>query len=201
MMKALLVLLSLLSLSLSVAAGDIEIARPGRGAIMVPGFRTYAANGYAPSYQNLDVLKELRNKIAPLKPITFTSIPGQANFLLCRASFPVYAPNKTSFPSFVEGALNMELAQAGLITEDAARGIQGRLDDIDFSSFGSGKWTLRATFSVEGKEPVTIKHEFAFSVSAGAVAGCTDVTNALTPAVEGLLLALYSDPRFIGLAQ
>jgi hypothetical protein len=40
-----------------------------------------------------------------------------------------------------------------------------------------------------------------YSVSAGAVAGCTDVTNAMVLAIESFLHTLYTDTRFLDLVQ
>lgn len=60
---------------------------------------------------------------------------------------------------------------------------------------------MRATLTVQGKEPLTVKYVHSYSVSAGAVAGCTDVTNAMVPAIESFLHALYADARFLDLMQ
>ena len=75
------------------------------------------------------------------------------------------------------------------------------LDEFDFSSFGTGKWTIQATLSAEGKSPLVVKNEYTYPVSVGAVPGCKDVMNALVPGIEAFLFTLYSDPRFDEFAQ
>ena len=144
--------------SVQVAASDILIYKPS-GSIVVPGFQTYFSNVYVPPVKNLELLKQIKSAVTFVNPISFTSESASGSALICRMSYPIYAPGKIPFESFIEGALYTELNQAELLKPDASSQIKGRLDAIDFSSFGSGKWTIQATFSAEGKEPLTVKHE------------------------------------------
>lgn len=199
-MKQLFILL-FLTVSVQAIANDIFIIKPSGSTVMVPGFRTYASNGYVPAEKNIELLKQVKSTISFVKPITLSSAsPGNAS-LFCRVSYPVYAPRKIPFESFIEDALNTEIAQAGLMATDSSHTIKGRLDEFDFSSFGSGKWTIQVTFSIEGKDPLTVKHEYSYPVSGGAVAACGEVTNALVPAIQEFLYALYSNPRFVDLSR
>ncbi len=168
--------------------------------IAIPGFRSYVASGYTPSARNIELIKEMKAKAPALRLLKFDLAKNNKDMLLCRASFPVYGPNKTPFASLVEAAANLELVEAGLAAQDATT-VQATLDEFDFSSFGTGKWTLRATLTAAGKPPLVVSHEYSYPVSGGAVAGCTDVTNALVPGIEAFLYALYSDPRFIETLQ
>jgi hypothetical protein len=192
----LLVALAALSSSLVVAAAenDVLILSGGR-TIAVPGFRMYIATGYAPSEKNIEFLKSLKDKVSSAKLITFDATKNNNNMLLCRASFPVYGPNKTPFASLVEAAVNMELVASGLAAADAPR-IQASLDGFDFSSFGGGKWSVEATLAADGKPPLIVKSIYAYPVSASAVKGCADVTSALPAGIEAFLIKLYSDPAF-----
>jgi hypothetical protein len=199
-MKSLLGLLALAASFLAGAADNEVLYLPGGKTLVVPAFRIYIATGYTPSERNLERLKELKANATAPRLVTFDPAKNNKNMLLCRGSFPVYAPNKTPFASLIEAALNLELTGSGLSPPDAPR-IQGTLDEFDFSSFGGGKWKISATFSVEGKAPVVIKQEYSYPVSAGAVGGCGDVMNALVPGIESFLLKLYSDPRFVDLVQ
>jgi hypothetical protein len=204
-MKTILALLTLLTLSASlpVAAADNElIFLPGGRALSVPGFRMYIATGYTPSERNIELLKEMKAKTPSLKLVAFDSTKNNTNMILCRGSFPVYGPNKTPFASLVEAAVNMELAGSGLSAPDAPR-IQATLDEFDFSSFGTGKWIIRATLSAEGKAPLVVKHEYAYplSLTGGAVGSCNAVVDALVPGIESFLHTLYSDSRFVEIAQ
>ena len=132
--------------------------------------------------------------------LAFDTSKSNAALLMCQMSYPVYGPGKTPFASLLEAAANLELAGSGLSVPEAAR-IQATLDEFDFSSVGGGKWTLRATLRSPGMDPLTVQHVHTSPVSAGAVAGCTDVTNAMVPAIESFLHALYADARFVELMQ
>lgn len=200
-MKKILAVFALAALlPLPVAADNDVLFLPGGRMLVVPAFRTYVATGYTPSERNIEFLKELRAKGPSLKLVTFDTEKNNKNMLLCRGSFPVYAPNKTPFASLVEAAANMELAGSGLSAPDAPR-MQATLDEFDFSSFGTGRWTIRATLAAEGKSPLVVEHEYTYPVSGSAVVGCGDVMKALVPGIESFLYKLYSDPRFVEFAQ
>lgn len=173
---------------------------PGGRALSLPSFRVYIASGYSPSEANIEALKALGTKVPSLKLVNFDATKNNKNMMLCRGSFPVYGPNRTPFASLVEAAVNLELAASGIAPPDAPR-IDATLDEFDFSSFGSGKWTIHATFAAAGKAPVTLKHEHSFPVSGTAVSGCTDVMNALVPGIAAFLSKLYSEPGFVALSQ
>ncbi|KQV52867.1 hypothetical protein ASC95_08700 [Pelomonas sp. Root1217] len=183
------------------AAADYDvIALPGGRNVVVPAFRTYMATGYAPSEKNMAFLKGLKDKAPAPRLVAFDTAKNNKAMLLCRASFPVYGPNKTPFASLMEAAANLELVASGLVEPDAPR-IQASLDEFDFSSFGGGKWSINATFTVQGKPPFTVKSVHSFPVSAGAVNGCGDVMNALPAGIEAFLMKLYSDPAFLDAMQ
>jgi len=196
-MKLLIALLLLPSMQ--ALAAD-KPAPYGTNTISIPGFRTYVASGYVPAEQNINLLKEMKDKATGLRLVAFDISKNNVAMLMCRMSFPVYGPGKTPFASLLEAAANLELAASGLAAPDAPRA-QATLEEFDFSSFGGGKWTMRATLTVQGKEPLTVKYVHPYSVSGGAVAGCTDVTNAMVPAIESFLHTLYADARFLDLMQ
>jgi hypothetical protein len=190
-----------LSIPLVASAADNSmLILSGDRSLAIPGFRTYIATGYIPSEKNVEFLKTLKEKTTSLKLISFDQTNNNKNMLVCRASYPVYGPNKTPFASLIEAAVNMELVASGLSAPEAPR-IQASLDDFDFSSFGTGKWSIDATFATDGKAPLVIKNQYTFPVSAGAVSGCGDVMNAMVAGIESFLLRLYSDPGFIELVR
>ena len=49
--------------------------------------------------------------------------------------------------------------------------------------------------------PLTVQHVHTYPVSAGAVAGYADVTNAMVSAIESFLHVLYADARFVEVMQ
>ena len=189
----------LLAASLPALAAD-RPAPYGTHTIYLPGFRTYVASGYAPSESNIALIRQASAEAAGLRLISFDTSKNNAALLMCRMSYQVYGPAKTPFAALLEAAVNLELAGSGLAMPDAPR-VQATLDEFDFGSFGGGKWTLRATLKAPGREPLTIQHVHTYPVSAGAVAGCNDVTNAMVPAIESFLHALYADARFVELMQ
>ncbi len=189
----------LLAASLPTLAAD-RPAPYGTNTIYLPGFRTYVASGYAPSESNIALIREASAKAAGLRLISFDTSKNNSALLMCRMSYPVNGPGKTPFASLLEAAANLELAGAGLAMPDVPR-VQATLDEFDFSSVGGGQWTVRATLRSPGREPLTVQHVHTYPVSAGAVAGCNDVTNAMVPAIESFLHALYADARFVELMQ
>jgi hypothetical protein len=190
-----------LSIPLVASAADNSmLILSGERTLAIPGFRTYIATGYTPSEKNVEFLKTLKAKTTSLKLISFDQSKNNKNMLVCRASYPVYGPNKTPFVSLIEAAVNMELVASGLSAPEAPR-IQASLDGFDFSSFGTGKWSINATLTADGKAPLVIKNQYTFHVSAGAVSGCSDVMNSMVAGIESFLLRLYSDPGFIELAR
>ena len=185
---------------LTPATASVINIQSSKGVISIPGFRTYIASGYVPSAQNIIFLKEIKDKASGLRLVAFDLSKNNAAMLMCRMSYPVYGPKKTPFASLLEAAMNLELGESGLVTPDLPR-LQGVVDEFDFSSVGGGKWVMRVTFSLAGKEPLTIGHVHSFSISGSAGSACKDVTDAMVPAVELLLGAFYSDPRFLELMQ
>ncbi len=190
-------------LLLAAAFAALAADRPapyGTHAIYIPDFRTYMASGYAPSESNIELIRALGAKASGLRLLAFDTSKNNAALLMCRMSYPVYGPARTPFAALLEAATNLELAGSGLSVPEAAR-VPATLDEFDFSSVGGGQWTLRATLRSPGSEPLTAQHVHTYSVSAGAVAGCTDVTNAMVPAIESFLHTLYADARFVEVMQ
>jgi hypothetical protein len=173
---------------------------PGGKTLMVPSFRTYVASGYKPSEKNIEFLKGLKEKVTAPKLLAFDLTKNNKDMMLCRASFPVYAPNKTSFAAFVEAAINMELVASGLVEPEAPR-LPATLNEFEFSSFGGGKWTIDVSATPENKPALNVKNVYEYSVSFTAGKGCADVMQALPMGVESFLMKLYSDPGFVALMQ
>lgn len=198
MHKYLLLLVQLICLGQAYADTDYILypkgtAKPG---IYIPGPRTYVANVYSPSAENVALLRELKQAFPSVRIAGFSSYaPGEAT-LVCRLSYPVYLPGKIPYEAYLAEAMRAELQEAGLYAENALIGLNGHLVAMDFNSFGTGKWTIEAKFSVEGREPITIKHEYTYPVAAGAVSACGDVSRALVPAMQDFLHVVYSDPQF-----
>jgi hypothetical protein len=180
-----------------VSASDFLVYPRGftKPGVYVPGFHTYFSDKYTSSDRNVSLLKTIKKDLVPVRIADFGSnAPGKAS-MVCRASYPVHTPGKIPFEAFIAEAMKAELSEAGLYSETGAE-ITANLNAIEFASFGVGKWTIEATFAVEGKEPLKVKHETTYPVSFGAVAACDDVTQALVPAIQEFLYQFYSSPQF-----
>jgi len=108
----------------------------------------------------------------------------------------MYAPAQIPYAAYISGAMRQEFVTAGLSEQEDGIEIKGRLDFINFESFGTGKWIIAATFSAPGKDAVTIRHEIEFPVSFLASSACATVLNKLQPAMREFLFAAYSDEKF-----
>lgn len=196
MLKYFLTALLTLVCAQATASGFIVYPRgfsnPGT---YIPGLHTYFSGRYTLAERNVNLLKAMNGEIVPVKITGFGSnTPGKAS-LVCRASYPVQVSDQIPFEAFIAEAMKAELSEAGLYSPTGAE-ISANLDAIEFASFGVGKWTIEATFAVDGKRPLTVKHEMTYPVSFGAVAACADVTQALVPAIQEFLYQLYSSPQF-----
>lgn len=179
--------------------GDFFLTLPGKSAIFVQGFRTYFAGEYVAPEKNLAVLREIKPKVSAVRIADFTANDPDMKTLVCRLSWPVHAPAEIPYAVFLAGAMRDELTKEGLYSATDGIEISGRLDSINFESFGSGKWIIAATFSAPGKEPVTVRHETTFPVSFIASSACGKVRDNLVPAMQEFLFAVYSDERFLAL--
>jgi hypothetical protein len=167
--------------------------------IYVPGFQAFKADQYIVDTENLSALKVIKEKFSPFKISGFTTSMKGDNWLVCRMSFPVYPPGKVPYQEFLAEAMRAELVEAGLYSDESKVGIRGHVVSLDFSSFGIGKWTIEVRFEADQKESVTIKHEYSFPLSFLATKSCENVTNALVPAIQGFLNAVYKDEKFAAL--
>jgi len=194
-------LLSSQAMAQTVVGGEDSILTKGTRSIYIPAYRTFFGGEYKPAEQNLAMLRELKPKVAPFKLADFTADDPDMATLVCRLSWPVHAPAELPYTLFLTGAMRNELSQEGLYAEDKGIEVTGRLDHFNFVSMGSPKWSITATFTVAGKEPVTITHETAFDSGWTAASACNAVNEKMVPAMQEFLLAVYSDPKFQALLQ
>jgi hypothetical protein len=188
-------------LTLALAGFSQFCGAAGPSLFFTPGFRTFSADQYIVDTENISSLEAIKDKLMPLKITGFSTSMSGNNWLVCRMSFPVYPPGKMPYEEFIAEAMRSELTQAGLYSEDAKVGIKGHIVAMDFSSFGSGKWSIEVRFEVDQREPITIKHEYAFPLSFLATKSCQNVTDALVPAVQSFLNVVYKDERFLTLTK
>ena len=168
--------------------------------IYLPPFMTYSAASYVPSEKNVAYLNQIKSELAPVRIVGFDLSDQASNSLLCRLSYPIYAPGKKTFASALADAMAFDLHAAGLYDHEKGNPIHGRLDGIDFNSFGTGKWTIEATFSFSENYYLKVKSESTFPVSGNAISACQEVSRSFKMAMQEFLYGLYTDPGFKKLA-
>ncbi|NRF69829.1 hypothetical protein HLB44_22745 [Aquincola sp. S2] len=186
-----------LALSFAPAA---HAERPKEHYILLPGFREFYANSYTPSAKNVALLNQLKIGATTPRRVAFHPDKKQFDWLLCRGSYPIYAPGQASFATLLEAAVNLELQQAGLASEDGPK-VQIWLDQFDFSSalFGNAHWAIDLTLADEGKPPISVTSVHEFEGRHGAGTACGQISFQLQTALEGVLFKLYSAPGFSAL--
>jgi hypothetical protein len=163
---------------------------------LLPGSREFYATSYQPAAKNVALLKELKAGMGARR-VVLAPNKKQIGWLMCRGSFPVYAPGQVTFASWVRTAINLELEQAGLSAPDAPK-VQIWLDRFNFSSamFGNAQWMIDLSLADEGKPPISVTSVYEFEGTVRGEEACGKVTFQLQTALEGALFKLYSSPGF-----
>jgi hypothetical protein len=172
---------------------------PGGKTLVVPAFRVYVASGYTPSKENVATLAKVAGTNPSFRMVEFDGGADGNARLWCRGSFPVNAPNKLPFDKMLEAAANLEFAQAKVLGEQVDDKVKAHLDHFDFTSFGTGSWKIRSTFSAVGKQPVVIEHTHTYELSLLAAKSCDNVVANLIPAISGFWRTAYGTPQFVAL--
>lgn len=153
----------------------------------------YNASPYGVSVKNVESIRSLG--IKPISVASFTSSkPGQAS-IACRAAGPVTV--SPSFETYIEKALIDELKLGGAYDANSTLVLNGKLEEIDFSSgITDGKWLFTVTVSNARNESFTTKSMFGFSGSFVADKACQETAQAFAPAVQRLVEDIVRDPQF-----
>lgn len=180
----------------SVARAEVPDPDPDPKLNLLPGSREFYASSYQPAAKNVALLKELKAGMGARR-VVLAPNKKQIGWLMCRGSFPVYAPGQVTFASWVRTAINLELEQAGLSAPDAPK-LQIGLDRFNFSSalFGNAQWMIDLSLADEGKPPISVTSVHEFEGTVRGEEACRKVTFQLQTALEGALFKLYSSPGF-----
>lgn len=197
MYKQFLISLTLLLPFNAYASGDLAHRKIAEiRTIYVPAFRTYFANEYKLSERNVAFLKSISAKMGPFHLSIGSSQTTDVRY--CRASYPIYMPGKVTYESFLAEAMKAEMAEAGMITEAVGAPVVMSITTMDFTSFGTGKWSIEAMVSTQGDNNLVIKHEVEFPVSLEAGAACGQVARALVSTMQEFFYLIYSSAVFQG---
>jgi hypothetical protein len=158
----------------------------------------YRALPYGASASNVDSIRAV--SIKPVSVGKFQSVKPGLSSIVCRAVGPVTV--EPSFESYIENAFVLELKQAGVYDPNSKLVINGKLEQIDFSSgMTDGNWAMELTISNSRNESYTTKSNFNFSGSFLGDKACGDVSQAFVPAVQKLIEGVIKDPRFKQIAN
>ncbi|WP_341647906.1 hypothetical protein [Thauera humireducens] len=131
----------------------------------------------------------------------FTLAPGVEESPLCRLNGPVkVAPGKT-LPQFIQEAFQEELFMAQVYQASAPSIIQGRLEQLSFSSVTPANWSMTLSVRSNTSEGYTVSVKYPFETSWTAYSACKNVADAFGPAVQELIKQVVSHPQFAALAK
>jgi len=119
--------------------------------------------------------------------------PGLAE-IWCRINSPIRTPDGKPFADYIQAALVSELQLAGALADDAAIGLSGRLDEIDFDS-EDGKWNLAVTIRLSSGESFVVRETYEYETSWYAETACDRTALAFVPAVQKLIGKILSAPE------
>lgn len=153
---------------------------------------------YSASASNVDGIRAAN--IKPVSVSTFQSTKPGLSSIVCRAVGPVTV--ESSFESYIEKAFVLELRQAGLYDQNSKLVLNGKLEQLDFSSgMTDGNWVMELTVSNSRNESYTTNSNFNFSGSFLGDKACGDVSQAFVPAVQKLIEGVINNPRFKQIAN
>lgn len=158
---------------------------------------SYNAPCYKTDSCNVQALKCDCGKGHAINVACFTACASASGDEWCRLSIPVKTPTNVPYYEYIHNALVMDLSQAGLYSDCAARTLRANLDQMDLNTTVSGgTWKIKMTFN-DGKHcPFTICDEYCFSVKCDSDSVCATAADALTQAVQKFLLKVYRSPEF-----
>lgn len=116
----------------------------------------------------------------------------------CRLMGPVQGPDGESIPQFVRHAFNDEFKFAKLYSKDGVK-LRGTLTKIEFSSTSgltNGWWGLAIKLSSPNGQTLEESSHTDFKSGFDAITACNQTAQALGGAVQDLIKATITDPKF-----
>lgn len=120
---------------------------------------------------------------------------------LCRLLGAVRISPGKSISTYVREALQEEIFASGHYDAGAPVIIEGTITELSFSSVAPASWTLAMTVKTRRTEGYSVRTHFPFDTSWTATSACKNVADAFGPAVQSLLRAVVTDPRFAELVR
>lgn len=121
--------------------------------------------------------------------------PGVSENLLCRVNGNVIVAPGKSLSQYVKDAFQKELFTAQAY-DAHGRAIQGRIEELSFSSIAPANWTIKMHVSSSSSEGYSVSVKYPFETSWDASEACKNTANAFAPAVQELLRQVVTNPQF-----
>jgi hypothetical protein len=166
------------------------------------GCQTTNSVPYKASMENvIAIQKSLKSAGKTVSVGTIELADGVRERPLCRLNGPIQVSPGKSIQQFIQEAFQEELFMAQVYQADASTVIDGRIEGLSFSSVTPANWNMSMSVKSNHSDgyEVSVKHKFATSYAAWAA--CENVANAFGPAVQALLRAVVTHPKFSELAN
>lgn len=161
------------------------------------GCETTNSIPYKPSTDNViliqDALKDSGNKIR-LNPFSITKQAEEGT--MCRLMGPINVAPGKSIPEYIKEAFQDELFLAHKYATDGNVTIDGRIDELSFSSVSPAYWDIKMTVSSNKSSGYQVSTHYRFDTSFSAYSACQNVANAFGPAVQSLIKKIIQNPGF-----
>ena len=116
--------------------------------------------------------------------------------LMCRMLGPVKVSPGKSLPTFIKEAFQEELFLAQVYDSAAPVIIEGRIEKLTFSSVSPANWEISINVSSNKSPGYSVSVKYNYDTSFDAWNACKNVADAFTPAVQHLIHAIVTNPKF-----
>lgn len=170
---------------------------------LLAGCSTYPASLYSHSVANVHAMKIK----AEAKPIAvnlneFTVSGNVEQEIKCRGVGPVAASPGKTYEKYIRDAMFDEFVLSGILKENAAITLDGRLEAIDFSSgIKDAEWNINLVIKSSNGNTASLVEKFPFSSSFEGNSACRNTAFALAPAVQSLIRKFVNHPDFYKLVS
>lgn len=174
----------------------------GTAVLALSACETTSSRPYTVSTENIMAFQSaLSPSGQKVQVADFSLAEGVSDNMTCRALGALeVAPGKSPV-EFIQGAMQDELFNAGVIDVQNGEVIKGRIEELDFNSFGTGSWDISLNVSSSHlPEGYTVSTNYKFKSSYSAINACQNVIDAFTPAVQELIGNVVKDTQFNSLA-
>jgi hypothetical protein len=162
--------------------------------LMLSACSTMQPPRYAISVDNIQKLKSYEGG-----KVEVVSLSQSANFESnCRLMGPIEPADGLTVSQFISKAFNDEFKMAGLYSTDGIK-LSGDITKIEFSSvtgLTNGYWDIGLRLNSSNGQSFTVSNKFEFKSGFDGITACNATADALSPAVQDLINAAITNPKF-----